>query len=270
MVTPKFSKPPVAELALGVQFQPLSSFNSIQAAAWRDRIKTELPKFEEHPELPDVIEDADLEQTKVRMQLIAGAAPRRYWFVDANETELIQIQRTRFVYNWRKRADGDQYPTYDVLREKVARQLKSFIEFAAAEGLGDFVPGTCEVTYVNHIAGSGVWTAHGQAAKVFSGLSGRRTGDFLPPAESVGFSETYRIPVEGTDKVGRLRVQVDPSFLILDKAPIFRMSLNARVAAKTADRQGVVDALDIGHQWATCGFAALTTPEMHSAWGKKT
>lgn len=267
--TPKFSKPPVAELALGIQFNPLTSFNSIQAAAWRERIKVDFPAIEEHPELPDLIEGADLEQTKVRMQMIEGVPPRRFWFVNKAETELIQIQRSRFVYNWRKRSDGDQYPTYEALRKRVESQLKNFVEFIAAEKLGDFVPGMCEVTYINHITGSGVWTSHGEAAKVFSGLSGKQTGDFLPKAESFGFSETYRIPVEDADKVGRLRVQADPSFFVLDKSPLFRMSVSARVAAQTADLAGVLDAMDIGHVWGTCGFAALTTKEMHSAWEKK-
>lgn len=268
-VTPKFSKPPVAELALGIQFNPLSSFNSIQAAAWRERIKEEFSKIEEHPELPDIIEGAELEQTKVRMQMIEGVPPRRFWFVNKTETELIQVQRTRFVYNWRKRSDADQYPTYDALRKKVKSQLESFMGFTAAEGLGDVVPGMCEVTYINHITGSGVWTSHAEAAKVFSGLSGKQTGDFLPPAESFSFSETYRIPVDGADKVGRLRVQVDPSFFVLDKSPLFRMSVSARVAAQTADIAGILGAMDVGHVWATCGFAALTTKEMHAAWGNK-
>lgn len=204
LTTPKFRKPPVAELALGIQFNPLASFNSIQAAAWREQIKDEFPKLEEHPELPDLIEGADLEQTKVRMQLVQGVPPRRFWFVNRNETELIQVQRTRFVYNWRKRNEGDHYPTYDVLRKKVENQLKRFVEFVGAEGLGGFLPDMSEVTYINHIAGSGVWTSHSEASNVFRGLSARPPGCFLPPAESFGFAETYRIPVEGVDKVGRL------------------------------------------------------------------
>lgn len=268
-VTPKFSKPPVAELALGIQFNPLASFNSIQAATWRERIKNEFPTVQEHPELPDLIEGPDQElQMKVRMQMIEGVPPRRYWFVNEAETELIQVQRSRFVYNWRKRNDSDLYPTYAALREKVEKQLKSFAEFVAAERLGSFVPGLCEVTYISHIVGSGVWTSHGEATKVFSGLSGKQTGDFLPSAESTGFSATYRIPVDGTDQIGRLRVQVEPSFFVTDKSPLFRMSVNARVPAPTADIAGALSAMETGHAWGTCGFAALTTKQMHEAWGR--
>lgn len=264
-ITPRFEKPPVAELVLGVQFNPLVSLNTVQVSAWRDRIKAEFPIIQEHPELPDLVEVPELQVMKVRMQMVEGVPPRRFWFVNGAETELIQIQRNRFVYNWRKRADGDQYPTYDVLRKKLEVQLKAFLEFAAAERMGDFVPNLCEVTYMNHIVGSGVWTTHGEASKVFSALSGGQAGSFLPKAESMTFAGTFQIPLAG-DRFGRLRVHSEPSFFIADKTPLFRMSVSSRVPALSPDFPGVLGAMDVGHVWGTCGFAALTTAEMHKVW----
>lgn len=224
--------------------------------------------MQEHPELPDLIEGPELDQTKVRMQMTEGVPPRRFWFVNATETELIQIQRSRFVYNWRKRNERDEYPTYAVLRGKVEKQLRAFVEFLVAEGLGAFTPGLSEVTYINHIVGSGVWTTLSEANKVFSCLSGEQTGTFLPSAESTSFAATYRIPVAGANNVARLRVQFEPSLFVADKTPLFRMSLSARVPALAADVDGVLKAMDVGHVWDTCGFAALTTKEMHMAWGR--
>lgn len=267
--TPRFSKPPVAELVLGVQFTPLGSLNSVQVAAWRERIKGEFPTVQEHSELPDLFEEPDLDLVRVRMQMTVGVPPRRFWFVNAAETELIQIQRNRFVYNWRKRNDADQYPSYKDIRAKVEKQLSAFLEFVAAERLGEFTPDLCEVTYINHIASGGVWASHGEASKVFSVLSGKQTGDFLPSAEMMGFAATYRLPTDGAEMVGRLRVQAEPSFFVADKAPLFRMSVSARVPVVGANVAGVLNAMDLGHVWGTCGFAALTTKQMHEAWGKE-
>lgn len=266
--TPKFLRPPVVELALGIQFEPLGSLSAVQVAAWRERLKSEFPIIQDQPALPDVIEEPDLASTKVVIQIMGGMQPQRFWFINTAETELIQIQWNRFVYNWRKRKDGDQYPSYDVLQEKFKNRLKDFVKFIQDEKLGGFAPGLCEVTYINQIGRDGVWKSHGEAAKVFSLLSGQQTNGFLPLAESVGFSSTYRIPVDAPNKIGRLRVQAEPSYFVTDKSPLFRMSVSARVPAATGDVAGVLKALDLGHLWATHSFDALTTGQMHQVWEK--
>lgn len=178
--TPKFRKPPVVELALGVQFKPLASFNTLQAMSWRESIKGQFSKVQEQPELPDLVEVPDLGEIKMQMKMVQGPQPLRYWYLNESETELVQVQRNRFVYNWRKKSDADQYPSYDEMKARVEERLKAFMAFIVAEKLGEFVPDICEVTYISHILTGGVWKSHSEGAKVFTTLSASQTGTFLP------------------------------------------------------------------------------------------
>ena len=44
----------------------------------------------------------------------------RFWFVNESGNELVQVQRDRFIRNWRKTEGQPGYPSYDNLREAFA------------------------------------------------------------------------------------------------------------------------------------------------------
>ena len=73
------------------------------------------------------------------------------WFLTVDGTQLIQIQRDRFAFNWRKLDTDRQYPHYDQVRDDFVRQLEKFLGFLREEGLEDPNPDQVELTYVNHI-----------------------------------------------------------------------------------------------------------------------
>ena len=73
------------------------------------------------------------------------------WFLTEDGTQLIQIQRDRFAFNWRMLDTDRQYPHYAQVRDDFVRQLEKFFEFLREEGLEDPNPDQVELTYVNHI-----------------------------------------------------------------------------------------------------------------------
>ena len=118
----------------------------------------------------------------------------RCWFLNSAGTELIQVQTDRFIHNWRKVGDGDQYPRYEHLRTAFAAELRKLVEFLQRQQPGRLVPNQCEVTYVNHIVPGDAWKKHGDLDKVLTVFQGRYSSDFLGDVEEAGVNVQFVIP----------------------------------------------------------------------------
>lgn len=140
----------------------------------------------------------------------------------------------------------------------------------AAEKLAALRPTLCEVTYVNHIQGGGVWYGHSELHKVIPSVTPKLSENFLPPPEDMQFTTKYII-TEKKDKnpAGRLYVAVEPRFLTADMAPIFLMRLTARGGPRGEGIDGITKMLNLGHEWIVRAFTALTSPEMHKVWERQ-
>ncbi len=151
---PDFERPPLTEVVLGVQFEPLPGFGSIHAGLFWERICERFPQVRERPPLPAVIERSGGRSSralKVQWQVVDEPLPTRYWFLNDKGDQLIQLQPDRFLYNWRKRNGQDADPRYESIRSSFESELGRFRSFLAEEQIPQPVPNQCEVTYVNHI-----------------------------------------------------------------------------------------------------------------------
>lgn len=242
-----------------------------QIMRWWSQVQAQFPGFEQAPPIPPATESFDvstLPQPLVQFQLLNAPPVPRMFFKKASDTELIQIQQDRFGYSWRKLKPGDGYPRYSAIRNSFLQQLADFEKFLASEHLEAINPTLCEVTYVNHILGDGVWHGHSELHKVIPSVTPRLSDDFLPLPEDMQFVARYIIRTEETTPLGRLYVTVEPRFLTANMAPIFLMRITARGAPQGAGSAGMLKMFDIGHEWIVRGFTNLTSPEMHKAWGR--
>lgn len=116
---PKYQRPPIIELVLGVQFDVLPGFTSGHAGwFWKEIVGSEWKSS-------DAMPIADLTETfgspipnKMTMQFQQAVAPR-LMIENASGDRLIQVQSSRFHYNWRKR-DGE-YPHYESVFAEFAK-----------------------------------------------------------------------------------------------------------------------------------------------------
>jgi uncharacterized protein (TIGR04255 family) len=196
--------------------------------------------------------------------------------ISENQTELVQVQQDRFVRNWRRYHDGNAaYPEYvEHLRPKFIEDLQIFSSFVESESLGQLEFDQCDITYVNHIEGSGVWTSPDQYAKVFPGLApGLEVGP-RSPLESIGLRTRHEL-FDATDEfVGRLYIQLDsgttlPTAEKPEPQPIFALQLIARGRPLGNGLDGLLSFLDFGHDAIVTTFDSITSDAMHKAWGKK-
>ncbi len=264
---PEYEEPPVVEVAVMVQFEA-PTLGIPQIMRWWSQIQHQFPGFEQAPPIPPATESFEslkIPQPLVQFQLLDSLPVPRVFIKKASDTELIQIQQDRFGYSWRKLKPDNDYPRYVSIRETFLQQLVFFEEFLASDHLEAMNSTLCEVTYVNHILGSGVWHGHSELYKVIPFVTPRLSENFLPLPEDIQFAARYIIRTNKAP-LGRLYVSVEPRFLTADMTPIFLMRLTARGAPQGLGQAGILKTLDLGHEWIVRAFTTLTSPEMHKAW----
>lgn len=150
---PDFQKPPLTEVVLGVQFEPIAGFGSIHAGLFWNRIRKSFPEVEERPALQPVIErfgGRPPRDLKVQWEVVTAPPPTRYWFLNQKGDQLVQLQPDRFLHNWRKQGLDDAYPRYERIRAAFSDELDLFLAFLRDEGLSEPEPNQCE-------DGDGLW-----------------------------------------------------------------------------------------------------------------
>ena len=269
---PNFTDPPVVEVALAVQFEPLTNLRTPQIGLLWTNFRKRFPKIEEHLPLDPMMERFGVKgepTVRVRLEMRHNPPVPRCWFLNDAGTELIQVQQDRFAHNWRKVGEGEEYPRYEHVRDTFRSELCIFERFLDCEKVGSLTPNQCEVTYVNHIVAGQGWSSHGELARVSTLFSAKYSEEFLPELEEVRLSGSYVIPGGDGQPLGRLHFSIAPVYRRADDRAMFLLKLVARGRPEGEGLDGALRFLDTGREWIVRGFAAITTPEMHKVWGRR-
>ncbi len=264
-----FGNPPVIEVVLSAQFDPIKGLRGPQTGLLWQKFRDRFPKFEEHPPLEPVIESFGITRAKnvnLKFELIEGVPEIRTWFLSDRGDKLIQVQQDRFIHNWRKVTDKDEYPRYGHVVSTFAKELAVFRDFIDEERLGELFFNQCEVTYVNHIVSGEGWSGHGQIDKVLRAWKEVDKEAFLQEPEDLRLAIRYIIPDDQNKPIGRLHISAVPLFRVSDNKPLLALTLTARCKPEGRGIEGLIESLNKAHEWVVRGFASATTPGMHEIW----
>ena len=191
----------------------------------------------------------------------------RAWFERQDETSLIQIQRDRFLYNWKKVHDEDEYPHYENVIKKLRAVLSRFEFFLTSNDLGRIEPLQYELTYVNHILRGHGWNALTEIGKVFPDFAWRHDQKrFLKNLEGVNWHSTFRLP----NGAGRLHSRIRHGIRKHDRHPILLLEFTCRGIGESTTTDAMWQWFDLAHEWIVRGFADLTADEVQkSIWGRE-
>lgn len=270
---PDFARPPVQEVALSVQFAPLQSMTTAHVARYWDSVRDRFPEWREAPLIDQVVELFGVPRIgmpRVAINVETGVIPHRALFQDAAGTQLVQVQRDRFVRNWRRLGeDTTEYPRYPTLRERFRADLEAYLRFVEGERIGKIDANQCEVTYVNHLVQGQGWTRHGEVHGVLGLLERKPSDDFLPEPESVEAAFRFVFPWPGEkEPAGRLHARLSPVHRTADGTPAIALTLTARGRPRGSDAAAALSWMDVGHDFLVSAFASMTTPAMHRIWGR--
>ncbi|MEW6277785.1 MAG: hypothetical protein AB1758_04105 [Candidatus Eremiobacterota bacterium] len=227
--------------------------------------KDEFPGYEEQPPLEPIKESFGVrERGPLRFEWSTMPPCPRVWFVKSGGQEVIQVQRDRFLHNWRKMDSGDEYPSYEVCRGLFQSSLGTFLRFIEEHQCGAWVRNQCELTYVNHVrADDGAWTQHGKIGAVVRAW--RDLEDPVP--ETINIAMQYVIQGENREPLGRVHCSLKPKWRLPEHSPILECALTGRGKPLGPTIDGVLRFLDLGHEWERKVFLAVTSDAIQKAWG---
>ena len=256
---PEFERPPVIEVVCGVLFRPIEALLAPHLGLLWNEFLGEYPTCQEVPPLAPVIERFD-EPPAVQMEFSDKPPLPRIWFVHGKENGIIQVQRDRFLHNWKKVRPDDEYPRYGSVIKMFRDRITTFEKFLDKTGLGTIQPEQLEMTYVNHIPrGEGIGSLS-EVGSVFPDFSWRDNAQrFLPTPETLNWKCVFALP----DKVGRLHATIRSAVRRDDNTPILLFELTARGIPKEHTVSEMWSWFDLAHEWIVRGFADLTGDDMH-------
>lgn len=262
-----FTKPPIIETVLSVQFVPIDGFTVPYIGLYWNTIRKEFGRFESKPPIGHTKESFSNVTPSRDLALSFSPSsdiPFRGWFLDKQGNQILQIQKDRFIHNWQKISGDETYPRYESVRNKFREEWDRFNAFLKQEGLPPPEINQCEVTYVNHIEYERGWKGFGELGKVIPLWSGKPSGTFLSSPENINFNVTYRLE----DNQGRLYVGMQPVIRARDAKEVLQLNLTARVVPSSSTPEDVLRWLDLGRLWIVKGFNDFTTPEIRKEWGQ--
>ncbi len=265
--SPVFDNPPVIETVLGVQFAPLRGLTNAHLGwFWKTHLDNVWEKVSEAVPLPDEFErfePAAPAQLPMRFKIEPIRFPARLQIAHGNDGRMIQIQPTRFHYNWNR--IGGEYPHFRTVREEFDRHFATFCRFVADAKLGAVVPNQWELTYIDSIPPGVLWESPADWHTIIPGLLSRPQQTNNIPLESFGGEWHFEIP----PRRGRLHLSVQFARLGDDPAPVLLLQTTAR---GPIGKDGIADlgeGLELGHRVALDTFLAVTSDKAHKAWGEK-
>lgn len=271
---PDFSDPPLIEVVLSLQFDVISTLTIPQIGLLYQEYNQRFPIIDENAPLDPEIERLGVRVPKgmSRIEFKTSAPIPRIWFIDEEKRELIQVQKDRFIRNWRKITEKDEYPRYDNhIRPEFISDYEIFEKFVSNLKDSQININQCEVTYINHIFPNSLWNNHADYQKLFSVINNFPEVEGTV-TENFQFTAKNLIVDEKGEFIGRLIVNLVPAYRVNDKGedtPIFELQLTARGKPIGADKKSALKFFDLGRMYIIRMFTEITTPEMHKIWGRK-
>jgi uncharacterized protein (TIGR04255 family) len=262
---PEYDRPPVVEMAIGVQFRPLDMLRGLSLGPLRELWRADYPRIEEQPALVPALEGSpQLAQQRLQLDFVPRP-PVRQWFLNASGAELVQVQPDRLLVNWR--ADDEittKYPRYPYMRSVFQRRFTEVAQFTINEGLGELEVNQAELTYVNVIETT--IDDLGRVDQFLKGWSGTPTHHLGEPEQS-RLTLTFLVPGIGQPPV-RLHVEVNPARKLNGK-PVLFLTLTVRGDAGGPSLSETLKFLDAAHDHLVKSFDELTEDSMHETWGRR-
>lgn len=261
------------EVAVGAQFETASLVTAAHLGAFWQQVRSKFPTVEQQPPVLSAIErfggmpNAGQFQ---RVEINVAASPR-FWFVSADNEELLQVQSDRVVRNWRKLSGTGPYPRFAVhVLPQFLDSMRALFAFLEEAGVGLPRVNQCEVIYVNQIRPlPGVWKQHGEAGRVFKAWDFSRTPVLAEDLDAFSIGTSHLIQHEH-QPIGRLHQTLNAAWDTSGSpaTPIFAQQLVARVHPNTEEgEEGVKRAIETAHDAVIDAFLESTTDEAKQMWG---
>jgi len=269
---PLFERPPVTEVAMGIQFQG-PRLRAIDLSELVRRFADRYPLVEEHP--PVALQVERFEQTHIQtveFEFFDRPPIPRVILLSAEKDSLVQVQSNSFHCAWRRVKEDTPYPRYESFRKSFVESAEAFAEFVNAITDGGEIPVTqAEIIYNNDLP-SGHEPIAITLSRALTIVEDVERVPRLSEAEEIRVTQRFAFENSHGIKCARLHVVAEP--VVVDAETLLRLSLtyrgepHTRFPEATPGIPAIMRFLDEGHDQIVRAFAASTTAEVQAHWGR--
>jgi uncharacterized protein (TIGR04255 family) len=263
---PKFDAPPVVEAVLGLQFKAVPNLSAAHIGAFWNTQLRDFPRVEHAHRLDDVFEQFTGERQfkQPGINLSDASTFPRLQFVSDDEERMIQIQDTRFIFNWRKRV-GD-YPSFSELSSHFDSRFRQFADYVRSTGSGELALNQWEMTYVDHIPAGTLWQSPSDWKSIVPSIDS-------PTGCKDQVLDTFRchwaLDLSGACQ-GKLHIEIRHAKLLAMTGPeLLVINTTARGPIPESLKGDYRPCFDFAHQHLVRAFDGMTSERAHEFWKRR-
>ncbi len=153
-----FERPPIDEVVLSVLFQSLDNLLSPHLGyIWQEFKADGFVHIEEQPPFNRIVEEFSSRISEPQIQILRAPELARIWFTLEDRSQILQVQRDRFTFNWCKTKPSQQYPGFSFICGKFEGFFKRFCKIMKDMKIGEVTPLQYELTYIDQIRQKDGW-----------------------------------------------------------------------------------------------------------------
>ena len=262
-----FARPPVDEVVLSVLFQSLDGLLAPHLGQIWEEFKADgfVHIFEQPPVIPAMEKFANPISDA---QLHIGNVPElaRIWFVHENKNTIIQVQRDRFTFNWRKTDSDQKYPGFSTIYKSFENFYNRFHLTIKKLHIGSVTPLQYELTYIDQLISGESWNSIkdiGQIYNIFFNSS--QSDHFWESAEFVNFRTSFTVP----DLHSRLHIAISNRVKMPEEIHTLQTDFTLRGFPENSDYT-MIDWFKSAREQIREKFVSLFTESIQTEiWGRK-
>jgi uncharacterized protein (TIGR04255 family) len=252
-----FESPPIDEVVCGLMFDPVNEMLATHLGLLWERYKPDYGIVREVAPLANQIELAPGVMPESPLSFAEVLPLPRVWFEETNGKGLIQVQRDRFHYNWRRTRPDDAYPHFEHVVQLFEDKFNIFRSFLRELDARELQIKQFELTYVNQILLPDGLESFSNMGGVFSDFSWKADEARLRP-EAMNWRLSFALPKIG----GRLHATVRNAQRIQDNQPVLLFDLTARGIGEERSATAMTRWFSDAHSYIVRLFIELTTSKM--------
>ena len=251
----RFKKPPLNEIVFQVAFPEIQGFGPTHIGLFWSEFRDTFPTIESAPRigLPGAF------------NIRSGVLPdNRVWLVHKDNSQVIQIQDDRFMFNWRETGESDSYPGFDVLYPMFKTFFAQFVKFLEVENFRPKILTGFELQYINHIY-QGVWDEWDDAGKVFPAFNWAGNPKKMPPAK--GFR--HFVQCDRPNGLGELAVTIDSRTHKQSSEPLINFEIKVTAHQRELELDSLDDIFLPAHDELVDTLSSMTSHAVQKTWEKE-
>ena len=251
---------PVIELALSAQFFSLGALNSGHYGIFWNSLRDEWPFVTEANHIPDQFEKFDVQSERPVLPVLHVESlrrPNRFTITNLDKTRMMQIQPTRFVYNW-IRKEGQEYPGFEQIFKEFCDMLRLFVKTLNTCEVEPPLFNQWEIAYVDSF-GRSDWDTFEDWQTIIPGLFISMNKDF--PEDLSMDHRSAQWAMEIKQAKGRLHISAHPGYNQSLKPDSLMLNMTARGPVDRKDQESIEHGIRLGHgSIRKCFQAIVSTP----------